>query len=95
MSGTLDRDTFLCHNGPMPSINLRQLRDTRQLKQWLEAGETVELRERDRVIGRITPEQPVSKPKEWPDFAARLKEMWGDRVFDNQSLLDELREERF
>ena len=80
----------------MPSINLRQLRDTRQLKRWLEAGETVELRERDRIIGRITPpEPPAPQPKEWPDFAARLKEMWGDRVFNNQEILDEIREDRF
>lgn len=79
----------------MPSVNLRQLRDTRQLKAWLRAGETVELRERDRVLAKIVPERPDTKPKEWPDFAARLKEMWGDRVFDNQAILDEIREDRF
>lgn len=78
----------------MPSVNLRQLRDTRQLKAWLEAGETVELRERNRVLGRIVPEKR-ERPKEWPDFAARLKEMWGDRVFDNKAILDEIREDRF
>jgi antitoxin (DNA-binding transcriptional repressor) of toxin-antitoxin stability system len=68
----------------MPSVNLRQLRDTRQLKAWLEAGETVELRERDRVLGRIVPERSKLPPAEWPDFAARLKEMWGDRIFDTK-----------
>ena len=35
----------------MPSVNLRQLRDTRQLLTWLEAGEVVELRKRNRVCG--------------------------------------------
>jgi hypothetical protein len=35
----------------MPSVNLRQLRDTRKLKEWLRSGETVELRERDEVLG--------------------------------------------
>jgi len=79
----------------MPSINLRQLRDTRQLKAWLDAGETVELRERDRLIGRITPENPAQEKKEWPDFAARLKEMWGDRVINTQEIFDEIREDRF
>jgi hypothetical protein len=78
----------------MLSINLRQLRDTRKLKQLLEAGEAIELRERNRVIGEITPKNAPSKPKEWPDFAARLKQMWGDRVFNNQELLDEIREDR-
>ena len=79
----------------MPSVNLRQLRDTRQLKEWLAAGETVELRERDRVLAKIVPERPAEKPREFPDFAARLKEMWGDRVFNNQEILDEIREDRF
>lgn len=61
-------------------MNLRQLRDTRQLKAWLEAGETVELRERNRVLGRIVPEKPLARPAEWPDFEARLKKIYGDRV---------------
>lgn len=34
----------------MPSINLRQLRDTRQLKRWLKTGQTVELRERRQAL---------------------------------------------
>ncbi len=79
----------------MPSVNLRQLRDTRQLKAWLRAGETVELRERDEVLGEIRPVRPKAAPKEWPDFEARRKEMWGDRVFNNQEILDEIREDRF
>lgn len=79
----------------MQSVNLRQLRDTRQLKTWLKAGETVELRERDKVLARIVPEQPAAKAVEWPDFAARLEEMWGDRVFDNEDVLKKLREDRF
>ncbi len=45
----------------MHSVNLRQLRDTKQLKAWLEAGETIELRERDTVLGRTVPEEPVVK----------------------------------
>jgi len=42
----------------MPSVSLRQLRDTRRLKTWLQSGNTVELLERDRVIARIGPGQP-------------------------------------
>ncbi len=55
----------------MPSMNMRQLRDTRRLKAWLRAGKTVELRDRDHVIGHIVPENHGEAPKEWPDFAAR------------------------
>lgn len=75
----------------MPSVNLRQLRDTRQLKAWLEAGQTVELRERDRVLGRIVPERSKLPASEWPDFAARLKEDFGDRIIP---AVDTLLEER-
>jgi hypothetical protein len=66
----------------MPSVNLRQLRDTKQLKAWLKAGETVELRERDHVLGRIVPEETEKKPVEWPDFEARRKAIFGDRVLN-------------
>jgi len=44
------------------------------------AGETVELRERDRVLGRIVPEDRTARPKEWPDFAARVREDFGERT---------------
>jgi antitoxin (DNA-binding transcriptional repressor) of toxin-antitoxin stability system len=65
----------------MPSVNIRQLRDTKRLKAWLRAGKTVELREREKLIARIVPEsdQPA-KPVDWPDFAARRKAIFGDRV---------------
>jgi antitoxin (DNA-binding transcriptional repressor) of toxin-antitoxin stability system len=64
----------------MPSINTRQLRDTRQLFTWLEAGEVVELRKRNRVVARIVPELPKIEPGEMPDFAARRRAIFGDRV---------------
>ena len=64
----------------MPTVNIRQLRDTRRLKAWLRAGKTVELRERDRVIAHIVPENNEKPPVQWPDFAARRKKIFGDRV---------------
>jgi antitoxin (DNA-binding transcriptional repressor) of toxin-antitoxin stability system len=71
----------MCHNLIMPSVNIRQLRDTKKLKAWLRAGKTVELRERDKLIARIVPEKdPKKPPAEWPDFEARRKEIFGDRV---------------
>jgi len=75
----------------MPSVNMRQLRDTRQLKAWLRAGKTVELRERDRLIGRIVPANGDKPPAEMPDFAARAKKIFGDRVLDSVDLLIEQR----
>jgi antitoxin (DNA-binding transcriptional repressor) of toxin-antitoxin stability system len=79
----------------MPSVNLRELRNTRQLKAWLKAGKTVELRERDRVLGRIVPEASKPTPAEWPDFEARLKRNFGDRIIPAVEMLIEDREDRF
>lgn len=79
----------------MPSVNLRQLRDTRQLKAWLKAGKTVELRERDTVLGEIVPPQCSAKPAEWPNFEARRKCIFGDRIIPAVEILIEDREDRF
>jgi antitoxin (DNA-binding transcriptional repressor) of toxin-antitoxin stability system len=76
----------MCHIGDMPSVNMRQLRDTRQIKAWLRAGETVELRERDRVIARIVPVNGDRASIEWPDFAARAKKILGNRILPNAVL---------
>ena len=75
----------------MPSVNIRQLRDTRRLKSWLRAGKTVELRERDRVIARIVPENAPAVQVNWPDFEALAKEIIGDRVLSGADLLIEER----
>jgi antitoxin (DNA-binding transcriptional repressor) of toxin-antitoxin stability system len=79
----------------MPSVNLRQLRDTRQLLAWLEAGEVVELRKRNCVVARIVPESPKVQPVEWPDFEARLKRNFGDRVIPAVEILIEERNSRY
>jgi antitoxin (DNA-binding transcriptional repressor) of toxin-antitoxin stability system len=71
----------------MPTVNIRQLRDTRRLKAWLRAGQTVELRERDQVIARIVPEQVDNSPVEYPDFTARRKKILGGRVLPAVELL--------
>lgn len=75
----------------MPSVNIRQLRDTRQLKAWLKAGKTVELRERDRILARIVPERSRPEPAIWPDFADRVKKAFGERVLPGADLVVEER----
>jgi antitoxin (DNA-binding transcriptional repressor) of toxin-antitoxin stability system len=79
----------------MPSVNLRELRDTRQLLTWLEAGEVVELRKRNRVVARIVPESPRTTPVEWPDFAARRRAIFGDRRINAVEILIEERNSRY
>ena len=75
----------------MPSVNIRQLRDTRRLKAWLRAGKTVELRERDHVIARIVPENQEKAPASWPNFRVRRRKIFADRVL---SAADAVIEER-
>jgi antitoxin (DNA-binding transcriptional repressor) of toxin-antitoxin stability system len=79
------------HNAAMPKVNIRQLRDTKQLKAWLRAGKTVELRERDELIARIVPEGKAAKHADWPDFTALRKEIFGDRVLPGADLVIEER----
>jgi hypothetical protein len=71
----------------MPSVNIRQLRDTRRLKAWLQAGKTVELRERDCVLGRIVPQISAEAAQEWPDFVARARKIFGERRLQGADLL--------
>jgi antitoxin (DNA-binding transcriptional repressor) of toxin-antitoxin stability system len=76
----------------MPSINIRQLRDTRRLKAWLRKGSTVELRERDRVIARIVPEKEAPQGLcVWPDFAARSYKIFKGRMLPGADLVIEER----
>ncbi len=79
----------------MPSVNLRQLRDTRQLLAWLEAGEVVELRKRNAVVARIVPESPKVQSVEWPDFEARTRAIFGDRMTNAVEILIEERNDRY
>jgi antitoxin (DNA-binding transcriptional repressor) of toxin-antitoxin stability system len=75
----------------MPSVNIRQLRDTRRMKELLSAGQTVELRERQRVIARIVPAQHQAEPEHWPDFAQRRQRIFGKRVLSGADLVVEER----
>ncbi len=81
----------MCHIIDMPSVNIRQLRDTRRLKAWLRAGKTVELRERDHVIAHIVPEEQEQSSVQWPDFGARAKKIIGDRILPGADIVIEER----
>jgi hypothetical protein len=79
----------------MASVNMRGLRDTKKLKTLLRQGKSIELRDRNRLIGRIVPETEAAKEVVWPDFAARLKDNFGDQVFNVVDDLIKDREDRF
>jgi antitoxin (DNA-binding transcriptional repressor) of toxin-antitoxin stability system len=75
----------------MPSVNIRQLRDTRRLKELLSAGQTVELRERQNVIARIVPAQVQFGPEDLPDFARRRQKIFGKKLVSGADLVIEER----
>jgi len=79
----------------MKSITLRQLRDTKRVKTWLRAGVHIEVRERGEVIGDLVPRTPPQPLVEWPDFEARAKKIFGDRVIPAVEMLIQDREDRF
>jgi hypothetical protein len=54
-------------------------------------GRTVELRDRNRVIGRILPENPPAASGSWPDFEDIANEILGDRMVSGSDLLIEER----
>ena len=75
------------------------------LKAELEQGHTVELLHGDEIIAEVharhhflqlqTVEQTKERPP-MPDFMARMKAIWGDRVFeDSTKLIREDRDSRF
>jgi antitoxin (DNA-binding transcriptional repressor) of toxin-antitoxin stability system len=81
----------------MHTVTVRELRNNfPQIAAWLEAGETLMLTRRGKVLGRIEPALH-KKDVVWPDFAARHRELWGDNPepVDTQKMLDDVRKERF
>lgn len=91
----------MCHNlchitnmaTKMESMTIRELRNTRRLEALLKAGKTIRILKRNHVIGRVTPDEEPQTPKkvEWPDFEARSRKIFGDRILPGADLLIEER----
>jgi hypothetical protein len=80
----------------MQSITLRQLRDTKKVKAWLKAGVHIEVRERNQVLGDLVPRTPPTPARAaLPDFEARARAIFGDRMIPAVEMLIEDREDRF
>ena len=73
---------------PMKTATVRELRnDFSKLEAWLGEGEQICIEKRGQPIAMLTPGDAgtVSKVK-MPDFAARRKAIWGDRVFSEEEV---------
>jgi len=78
----------------MKSVSVREVRQqfSRKVEAPLRRGETLVLRKRSEVLGRIVPEK--QKPSAvYPNFAARQKKIFGNRPA-HLNIAEILREER-
>lgn len=81
--------TWLCH---MKTATVRQIRhDFSTVLNWVEDGEQVEVSKRGKVVALITqPQTPKpTGPRKRPDFAARLKRIYGDKVLPGNIIVEE------
>lgn len=74
----------------MKTATIRDLRyDFPKIQAWLEGGEEIVITKHSKPIARIQSEQTIKKPKlQHPDYEARRKKTWGDRVFTRQEVED-------
>lgn len=64
----------------MKKASVRDLRyGFKKIERLLHQGEEVQITKRRRVIARLVPERPQTA-KELPDFLARLRTIYGDKV---------------
>jgi antitoxin (DNA-binding transcriptional repressor) of toxin-antitoxin stability system len=77
----------------MKTATVRDLRyDFPKLEAWLAGGEEILITKHSKVVAKIShaTEPVATKLPPHPDYRARLKRIWGDRVF-TQAEVDEMR----
>jgi antitoxin (DNA-binding transcriptional repressor) of toxin-antitoxin stability system len=78
----------------MKRATVRDLRYSfKEVEARLAEGEEIEIVKRNKVIAKLVPVSPEARP-EMPDFMGRMRENWGDRIFEpsNAELLARERE---
>jgi antitoxin (DNA-binding transcriptional repressor) of toxin-antitoxin stability system len=83
----------------MKTATVRELRHAfPKVIRWVEDGESVELKRRGKVIAIMRPPKPAkSRRLQWPDFKARLRDIYGDKVLTPEAstqLREDLRGDR-
>ena len=77
----------------MKTATVRDLRyDFPKLEAWLAGGEEILITKHSKAVAKISrPTEPATtKLPPHPDYEARRKRIWGDRVF-TQAEVDEMR----
>ncbi len=76
----------------MKTASIRQIHhDFGTVLNWVEAGEQVEVSKHGKVVALITPPPApkASGPRKRPDFAARLKRIYDDKVLPGNIIVEE------
>ena len=76
-------------NVHMKTASVRDLRNNfAMLEAWLSDGESICIEKRGTPVAMLTAMRPA-RPKKvpMPDFAARQKAIWGDRVFSEAEVI--------
>ena len=76
----------------MKTATIRDLRyDFPKLEAWLASGEEILITKHAKPVAKISPPAPpTQKLPTHPDYRARVKRIWGDRVF-TQAEVEEMR----
>ncbi len=71
----------------MKTATVRDLRnDFAKLEAWLGEGEEIRIERRGRPIAMLKPVTAEAGKIRMPDFEARRKAIWGDRVFSEEEV---------
>ena len=72
----------------MKTVTVRELRNSfSMLEAWLAEGETICIQKRGQPIGVLSAWSPEAEPVDAkPDFAARRRAIWGQRVFSDEEV---------
>lgn len=69
----------------MKTATVRDLRyDFPRIEAWVQAGEEVLITKHAKPVAKLSaagPSRPARRKLVHPDYRARLKRIWGDRVF--------------
>ena len=71
----------------MKTATVRDLRyDFPKVEAWLAGGEEIAITKRGKPFARLVREVAPAMPLKHPDYRARLKRIWGDRVFTKEEV---------
>ena len=76
----------------MKRATIRQVRhDFSTVLDWVGEGEQVEISKHGKIVALLSPPPAVKPPraKKRPDFAARLKRIYGDKVLEGNIIVEE------